>query len=245
MTEGRRILAKGAEAGIVLRLVGGVAIAVSCEKSHLPQFSRTYGDIDLVGLGDESKKIRQLFEALGYEPNKTFNGLHGRERLLFYDLQRNRQVDIFLNTFRMCHTIDLHSRLRICTFALPPADLLLTKLQAIEINEKDLKDVACLLTSKNIARKDDDDSINVDYISELCAKDWGIYKTLSMNLKRTSEYVQNLDTHYDEIRSKIDEITKSIKERPKTAGWKMRERIGERKRWYDLPEEKREKIATG
>jgi hypothetical protein len=28
-----------------------------------------------------------------------------------------------------------------------------------------------------------------------------------------------------------------IEEEPKTFGWKMRTKIGDRKRWYDLPEE--------
>jgi hypothetical protein len=241
--EARRILEKADEADITLRLLGGVAIGVICKESTQPEFSRIYGDIDFIGLGDEGKKIRQLFEALGYTPNKTFNGLHGRERLVYYDLEHNRQVDIFLNIFRMCHTFDLRDRLRISPLALPPADLLLTKLQAIEINEKDFKDTACLLKSKNVAPKDDADSINVEYISEICAKDWGIYKTLTTNLKELMGYVENkLKIHQDELRSKTNEIIKNIEEKPKTTGWKMRERIGERKRWYDLPEEKRSQV---
>jgi polyhydroxyalkanoate synthesis regulator phasin len=145
----------------------------------------------------------------------------------------------------MCHTFDLRNRLRISPFTLPPADLLLTKLQAIEINEKDFKDIACLLKSKNVAPNDDADSINVEYISEICARDWGIYKTLTANLKELIDYVENkLKMHQDELRSKTNAIIKNIEEKPKTIGWKMRERIGERKRWYDLPEEKRSQAPT-
>jgi hypothetical protein len=119
-------------------------------------------------------------------------------------------------------------------------------LQAIEINEKDFKDAACLLKSKNLARKDDPNSINVEYISEKCAKDWGIYKTITKNLKELIHYVENqLKIHQDELVSKTNEIIKGIEEKPKTTSWKMRERIGERKRWYDLPEEKRERVPIG
>jgi len=243
--EARRILEKASEGDVILRLLGGVAIGVICRESTQPEFSRVYGDIDFIGPGDEGKKIRQLFETLSYAPNKTFNGLHGRERLVYYDLERNRQVDVFLNIFRMCHTFDLRNRLRISPFTLSPADLLLTKLQAIEINEKDFKDVACLLKCKNLAPNDDADSINVEYISKICARDWGIYKTLTTNLKELIDYIENkLKIHQDELTSKTNAIIKNIEEKPKTTGWKMRERIGERKRWCDLPEEKRSQAPT-
>jgi len=245
VAEAMRILGRANETSITLRLLGGVAIGVSCKESTRPEFSREYGDIDFIGLRDDGKKIRQLFESLGYTPNKTFNGLHGRERLVYYDLEHNRQVDVFLDIFRMCHTFDLRNRLRISPLALPPADLLLTKLQAIEINEKDFKDTACLLKSKNLAATDDADSINIQYISEVCAKDWGIYKTLTTNLRELLDYVdKNLRIHQDELRSKTNEIIKNIEEKPKTTGWKMRERIGERRRWYDLPEEKRSQVPV-
>jgi len=244
--EARRILEAADEAGITIRLLGGVAIGISCKESSQPEFSRVYGDIDFIGLGDDGKKIRQLFETLGYAPNKTFNGLHGRERLVYYDLEHNRQVDVFLNVFRMCHTFDLRNRLHISPLALSPADLLLTKLQAIEINEKDFKDTACLLKSKNLARKDDADSINVEYISEKCARDWGVYKTITTNLKELIHYVEKqLKIYQDELVMKTNEIIKDIEEKPKTTAWKMRERIGERRRWYDLPEEKRERVPIG
>ena len=45
----------------------------------------------------------------------------------------------------MCHRLDLRSRLHIAGPALNPADLLLTKLQIVELNRKDAIDMIALL----------------------------------------------------------------------------------------------------
>ena len=104
---------------------------------------RTYGDIDVVVKRGHDHGLKQALEELGYVPNKRFNGLHGDRRLLFYDDVNNRQVDVFIGNFRMCHTLELNDRLGLDAHTLAPADLLLTKLQIVKINAKDVVDSLC------------------------------------------------------------------------------------------------------
>ena len=95
--EARRVLA--AAAGLRIRLLGGLAIAVSLP--HDPLLPRTYNDIDFITARGEGPKAAKLFEGLGYDPDHQFNGLNGHRRLLFYDTHNDRRVDVFVGRFEM------------------------------------------------------------------------------------------------------------------------------------------------
>src|SRR4029450_517652 len=87
----------------------------------------------------------KLFKAGGYEPHVAFNALHGGDRLLFFDNDHDRQVDVFVGVFSMCHKIPLDGRIEVDPVSIPLAELLLTKLQVVELNEKDVRDALALL----------------------------------------------------------------------------------------------------
>ena len=44
-------------------------------------------------------------------------------------------------------------------------------------------------------------------------------------------------TTRERIGARFDGILERIEAEPKSRGWRMRAKIGERKRWYELPEE--------
>jgi len=236
--EADRILS-GAEARkVTLRLLGGVAVVTRCPSASKPPFSRRYVDIDLIGRRKETAKINQLFRDLGYKPRERFNALHG-SRLIFNDMKNVRRVDVFLDVFQMCHKFDFRDRLELEPKTITMSDLLTTKLQIVEINEKDIKDILVLLLDHEVSTEEIADKINAQYIAKLCADDWGIYRTLAMNLDRIPDFVGSLNLD-DEQRARITERAKSIRESiessPKSMGWKMRATVGERRRWYELPE---------
>ncbi|MBA2284993.1 MAG: hypothetical protein H0W02_05900, partial [Ktedonobacteraceae bacterium] len=82
--EALRIMKYADAAGIQLRLLGGVAIALHCPSATSDErLRRAYKDIDCVTLAKWGAKTRALFENLGYTGSKTFNALHGHQRLLF------------------------------------------------------------------------------------------------------------------------------------------------------------------
>jgi hypothetical protein len=86
----------------------------------------------------------------------------------------------------------------------------------------------------------DGDTINAAHIARLCASDWGLWRTFTANLEALGGYLERFDLK-DESKERITERVRAllarIEEEPKTFGWKMRAKIGDRKRWYDLPEE--------
>ena len=237
--EAERLLGLAEAEGVPLRLLGGVAIRLRATGGLPETFARPYADLDFVTAKGRSGPTQGLFRAAGYEPQVAFNALNGQERLLFFDNHNDRQVDIFVGAFAMSHTIPVGDRLELEPHTLPLAELLLTKLQIAELNEKDVRDGLALLNGHGMS-KGDGDTINAARIAELCARDWGLWRTITGNVGICRDYVDRYelsDAEKDRVRAGIDELLERIEQEPKSRAWKLRARIGERKRWYDIPEE--------
>jgi hypothetical protein len=239
LEESLRIADEAKQRGLSLRLLGGVAIRLRAKDELLPVFKREYNDSDWITPKGTSADVQQLFEALGYSPHVRFNAIHGRERLLFSDEEHGRQVDIFVGDFRMSHKIPFGKRLDMEPVTVPLAELLLTKLQIAELNEKDVLDALVLMHDHPMG-DDDGDSINDSRIARLCAADWGLWRTFTVNLRAAGERMERYDLSDESKRrigSRILELQERIEHEPKSLAWKIRSKIGERKRWYELPEE--------
>ncbi len=237
--EAVRIVEAGAAQGVTLRLLGGLAIRLRCPSAAQPPFQRAYPDIDLASAAASSQPIERLLEGLGYVPDREFNILNGSTRLLFYDPRHQRQVDVFVGQFDMCHRLPLAGRLEIEPLTLPLADLLLTKLQIVQLNDKDLRDISVLLLDHPVGDTDGD-TINQQRIVELCAKDWGWWKTVMLSLDKTASYCATLGLDETALRCVLERIASlrfAMDSAPKSLGWKARAKVGERMRWYNLPEE--------
>jgi hypothetical protein len=237
--EAVRLLAAAEQAGVRVRALGGMAISLHVGELLHPAFRRKIADIDLATPKREGRKVAEFLTTQGYTPNKTFNAMHGARRLLFYDEPNDRQVDVFVGTFEMCHQLPLEERLELEPRTLPLAELVLTKLQIVKLNQKDAYDLYSLLLTHEVARHDDD-AINAAWIAELCSRDWGLYRTVQLNLDRlrTQLDVPELEpAELDVIRRRVAEIEDAVERAPKSAKWKMRARVGDRVRWYEDPEE--------
>ena len=234
VAEGRRVLGAAREAGLTVRLLGGVAVNVR-SRGLPPALTREYKDLDLATSKKSSGDLQKLLRDIGYEPHLGFNAMNGRERLLFYDNPNQRQVDVFVSSFRMCHEIPLEKRLTVDEDTVPLAELLLTKLQIIELNEKDVRDTVALLLEHEVI--DDDTGVNSWQIAELCAEDWGLWRTITHNLRTLSSRVENYDVDRDVVSNRVSLLLERIEAMPKSRSWRLRAKIGERKRWYELPEE--------
>jgi hypothetical protein len=236
--EAQRILSRAEASDIALRILGGVAILLHSPSATHRALQREYRDLDFVGLSSESRAIQALFIDLGYEADREFNTLHGQQRLFFWDSSNTRQIDIFLDVLRMSHNLDLRNRLQADRPTIPLADLLLTKLQIYELNHKDAIDIVALLQDHSLGHLDDE-TINLDRIVQVLASDWGFYRTSTLNRDRVREMVSEQEYFGNFDVSKLDEIVTAVEEAPKTRAWKMRALIGDRKRWYELPDEVR------
>jgi len=236
--ECERILEAASRNEVILRLIGGLAIKYHCPSASHHSLARDYPDIDFFGLEKQSKMVKKLFLDLGYSPAELFNALHGGERLLFFG-KDGRRVDVFLDIFRMCHKFDFRERLEIDNHTISLEDLLMTKLQVVELNEKDVKDVICLLNDHEVGDSSGGEVINIQHIAELCSHNWGLYTTTTENLQRMLLAVDDHLITFNEkeiMRSRIKKLLNRIEAQPKSTRWKLRSKIGKKKCWYQLPE---------
>lgn len=227
-----------AQSGIALRLLGGIAVRLHSPSAARGVLARSYADIDLLLPSRRGVDVEALLAQLGYEPDREFNLLNGDRRLLFFDPPNDRQVDIFVGGFEMCHRIPIAERAVLDTPTLPLAELLLTKLQIVQLNPKDAGDCLAMLLD-HPAGAGDHETINAGRIAELCARDWGLWRTITGNL----ELIQGIDMLALEpvmrrtVTERAGELRLAIDAAPKSLRWKTRAAIGERVRWYELPEE--------
>jgi hypothetical protein len=237
-SEATRILERAGSESVPLWLVGGLAIRFHGHGSRRPSLERDYKDIDLVTVRGSSKRVCELLQSMGYEPNDTFNTMN-RSRALFYDVRRNRQVDVFIDTFVMCHTLPLASRVDVDALTVPLAELLLTKLQIVQLNQKDLIDVLALLLDHDVGTHDGE-TINASYIAHLCAGDWGLWRTCKLNVERVKAGAESTDLSPEDrqvVADRLQRLWREIDSVPKSRRWKLRDRVGDRVRWYEEPEE--------
>jgi len=237
VAEGRRIAEAAAERGIPLRVLGGVAIALTCPSARRPPLAREYADIDLTSVGGAKKDVIDLLESLGYAGDKEFNILHGHRRLYLWDERNQRQVDVFVDEANLCHRIDLKRRIDKVSLTLSLADLTVLKLQVVETNEKDYLDVCAIFADHPLTA--DDSGVNSAYIAELAASDWGLWRTLGMVAERAEGFALELPEFEaaELVAERLHHLREELDRVPKTRGWRLRSRIGDRKRWYELPEE--------
>jgi len=230
--EAKRIIEVAQQKKIILRLFGGVSFYFRCPSAKHRSLQRNYVDVDFMGHAKQSKEIKQLFEELGYVPRDRFNAMQGYRRLIFNDIEHQRRVDIFLDVFEMCHKFSFKDRLEIDQFTISLADMLATKLQIVEINQKDLKDVVSMFVDHDIGTSDAPEMIN---------------GTFTMNLDRLLGMLNDFGLEDGEKRLVSDRVTKlkkMIEDAPKSFRWKMRARVGEKVQWYELPEADKEVVDS-
>lgn len=228
-----------AEQEIPLRALGGVAVAMLCPSSRKPPLAREYADIDLATTAAAKDRVVNLLESLGYRGDKEFNALHGHRRLYFWDERNQRQVDVFVNEANLCHRIDLKRRLETVPLTLSLADLAVLKLQVVETNEKDYLDICAIFADHDLTA--DDSGVNSTYIAGLTVSDWGLWRTLGMVSEASERFALELPGFAagEVVAERLRRLRSIMEEAPKSRGWKLRARVGDRKRWYELPEEVR------
>jgi hypothetical protein len=239
--EGRAIIEHAQERadGVPVRLGGGVAVILNAPADVPASLIRTPKDIDLLTDKRSGGAVSRLLVDLGYEPEVEFNALNGHRRLMFMGRDTNTQVDVFVGTFAMCHTIPLAKRLTLQPMTLPLAELLLMKLQIFELNEKDQRDIVNLLTCHPI-EDHDAHAINGAYIASLCGQDWGLWRTCSLNLERTESALTANTYNLSEPQTpqaRVADLVQRLAAADKSRKWRLRDRVGDRVRWYEEVEE--------
>jgi hypothetical protein len=241
LVEARDLAEGAAAAGLPLRLIGGLAVRVLCP--DFPPRVRRDQDIDFACLGKERRAVVAHLEGRGCEADKRFNGLNG-DRQLYFTAPSGRPIDVMVDRLTMCHTLDLRPSFGRQRLTIDVVDLLLTKLQIVELNEKDARDIFHLLSACPIAGSSANDAavIDSDRMAKLVGGDWGWWRTVTNNLDKLPllaadrpELVPSSGAR-DPLQAAA-QLRQLAEATPKTLQWKMRSKVGEKVRWYELPEE--------
>lgn len=246
LSEALRLVDLAKEHGLRVRLVGGLAIQARVPgwNGGSTRAALARRDIDLATDGRDARAVSQLLVGRGYLADTHYNALYGRKQLYFVDPRHDRPVDVVIDVLEMCHRLPFRDRLAADYPTLPLADLLLSKLQVVQLNHKDVVDAMALLSRFPLADTDVD-AIRLTRIVELTSNDWGWWRTVSGNLDRlagqgplaiTPGELGSDHTPFDpwvQARALRDAMDAA----PKSQRWGLRARIGDRVRWYEEPEE--------
>jgi len=243
--EGLRLVNEAEEHGIQLRILGSIAYRIQCPKNlHLfDEMARVLTDVDFAGLKSQNQAVREFIIGQGYVPDEGVYVASEGTRHIYLHPETNLNLDVFADELFFCHRIPFKGRLDIDTPTISTTDLLLEKMQIVEINLKDFKDTLVLMLEHPLGSPaDGNKNIDVNYISDIMSRDWGFYYTFTQNLKRVIEYVSEFPSITEDegntIRSRIEELLGMIEAAPKSLKWKLRAKIGTRKIWYQEVAEK-------
>ncbi len=241
LEEAVRICEAAAGERITVRLAGGLAI-----QYLTPEFPPRGGDrqdLDLATLSSDRRQLTRFLADRGYVGDKNFNALYGHKQLYFQSAETGRSLDVLVDRLHMCHTVEFADRLRRMPVTLDVTDLLLTKLQIVELNEKDAQDVLYLCSAYPVREGDEPGTIGLDRIRPIVGNDWGWWRTVTLNVDHITALASGDSQGLVPAGGKhhaVEQLAvlgKAIETAPKSLRWKARAKVGERIRWYEIPEE--------
>lgn len=233
----KRIINASSQAGILLRVIGSLAFQMHCpENGFLQQaMGRAYTDIDFGAYSKQAKEIKALMSGLGYTEEQEVFIVSEGNRSIFNNASNGLHVDVFYDKLDFCHVISWIDRLEVDAPTIPLAEMLLEKMQIVKINEKDVIDTIMLLLEHPLENRDKE-TINIALVASLCAKDWGLWRTTSMNLEKVRHLAQGYPQLTAEqkafVTAQVDLALARLEAEPKTLAWRLRARVGDRVKWY-------------
>jgi hypothetical protein len=249
ITAAERVLSAAGEREVRIKALGGIGcwLHASEHGAGAQPYLREYGDVDLVLPTAGASGLGDLMRSAGLAPVESFNANGGATRRLYASAETGMQVDVFIGSFAMCHEVPLEP----CAFeppahpALSATELLLTKLQVVQLSDKDANDAASLLAFHEVA--DDPEAIDGGRIGRLLASDWGLWRTTTENLGKLVERADQgrLPGDGPTVKRRAEELSEAIDSSKKSFKWKTRAKVGDRVQWYVEPEEPvKESIAV-
>jgi hypothetical protein len=259
-------LAQGAEqAGVGLKLLGGLAVRVLTP--DLPPRLRAGQDIDFACLSKGRKAAAAFLQDHGCQPDRRFNNLNG-DRQMYFVAPSGRPIDVMVDRLTMCHVLDFRPGFGRLSLTLDAIDILLSKLQIVELNQKDARDIFQLLAGLPVgaagapgaggaggaggaagpagpagsAVSSSRVTLDTERFGQLLGGDWGWWRTVTGNLDKLPGLAAEKPelvppgAPYDPLEHAAH-LAETAHSAPKGMKWKLRANVGDRVRWYELPEE--------
>jgi hypothetical protein len=226
---------------VPLKLLGGQAVRYLTP--DFPPRQRDDQDMDFASVSKAKRSVMALLGGLGFEGDRRFNTMHGHKQMYFRSPVDGATADVIMDRLQMCHVLEFGDRIDRLPFTLDVTDLLLSKLQVVEQNEKDVQDIVYLLAAHEVREGDEPGTVGLARFAKVLAEDWGWWRTATGNLDRVVELVRGDLARLVPRGAGCDPVEQAVVLRdhaqsmPKTLKWKLRARLGERVQWYEVPEE--------
>jgi hypothetical protein len=238
--EALRLVDEAEESGIKLRILGSLAYRIHCPENLalFDAMERALTDIDFAADKRQTKEIKAFITDRGYEEDQRITVSTEGSRYYFEHPETGLGVDVFLDELYFCHRIPLRDRLSLDAPTIPTVDLLLEKMQIVELNLKDVKDTLVLLLEHPVSPSNGGgrEAIDSAYVAGVLADDWGFWYTVTQNLDKVERFLPDFEPIGPEqgevIRGRLGQLREAIDSAPKSRRWKMRSKIGAKKKWY-------------
>lgn len=246
--EASQILAAAQRDAVPVKLIGSAGVRWHCPY-HGDLFERLEReparDLDLVVEKPAVRELASILEQLSLVQDRRIGQASDGQQLLFQSADLSLNVDVYVDQLQYCHTIFFRGVLGHAHPTVPLAELLLTKLQIVELTDKDVKDVAILLLEHAVSAPNqalDWEIVDVGRFVAPLRKSWGFWYTVDRNLGWISDHVAGMsqltEKQRETIRTRLQSLRSFASESPKSTSWKIRSKIGTRRLWYQDVEEK-------
>ncbi len=261
VAEAERIVGGAQERGIVLRILGALAIYI--HSKHVPEALAIYDkikrfgegkpmftDLDLMAYSKQRKGVMEYFEkVLKFKYDMLMRVLWAGKRLIYFHPKDYYHVDVFFDKLEFSHDVVFGNkpgkgRLELDYPTISLADIVLEKVQIHQINLKDIVDLIVLFYGHDVCDRQEKECIDGKYVAKVLADDWGFWYDATTNLKKVKSFTDKFlsegkltPKEHDTVIARVDKLLKMIDEEPKTKKWKKRAKVGTSKPWYREVEE--------
>jgi hypothetical protein len=241
VAEALRLVEEAEGAGIRLRILGSLAYRIHCPEnlSLFDAMERALTDIDFAADKRQTKQIKAFITERGYVEDQRITVSTEGSRYYFEHPETGLGVDVFLDELYFCHRIPLRDRLSLDRPTISTVDLLLEKMQIVELNMKDVKDTLVLLLEHPVSSVNGaggPEVIDTAYVAEVLSDDWGFWYTVTQNLDKVERFLPEFSAigapEGAVIRERLGELREAIEGAPKSRKWRLRSKIGAKKKWY-------------
>jgi hypothetical protein len=201
------------ERQLEVRLIGSLAIAAISGDTLLGRPTPAK-DIDVVALSRIRPALQEALTIRGWQLSAR-SMLAADRREQFSD-ENEMVLDVFYDGIDGNHRIDLRERLFVTFPTISWTDLLLSKLQRVEMRASDVWDVHLLLERCS-------EQLDKARWRDVLGGEWGLYTTVTDNLTRWRDRWPRISV--EQLRAEAECASKSLT-------WQARGFVGRRMRWW-------------
>lgn len=226
-----QLIADAEGSGAALRLLGGLGVYQRCERfrSILDIYRAPIADIDLVTRSSDAGRVTDILAARGWEENATWRIHFGHQRRIFYT-PANLTIELYFNRLILCQELDLRNEFNGRELSISVAALFLSKIQRVDLLQKDLIDLVTLL----ISYWGGGPAVSSARIQDVVTSDWRWWWTIKQNLMRIRRARLPAVLSEDaRLATALDALENLLNAEPKKLRWRVRALFGRSLRWYN------------